>query len=177
MNCPSPGRGMVRFRTGGGGPIDPDEATPIMHPVRMELAPHARLGRRMHAATAIFVLLIFHIAMLVVGILTLLIWYVYPMLSSMKSMIQSMNELLNLSADIVEEPEKPEEEKPKAKKKTASPEPDESTSSVQGGAVNGFCLAGEWKGVRSCVGVPKGQACVSGQLFPTKEQCVNPTLR
>jgi len=116
-------------------------------------------------------------AMLVVGILTLLIWYVYPMLSSMKSMIQSMNELLNLSADIVEEPEKPEEEKPKAKKKTASPEPDESTSSVQGGAVNGFCLAGEWKGVRSCVGVPKGQACVSGQLFPTKEQCVNPTLR
>ena len=40
-----------------------------MHPVRMELAPHARLGRRMHAATAIFVLLIFHIAMLVVGIL------------------------------------------------------------------------------------------------------------
>ena len=60
---------MVRFRLGGGGPIDADEATPIMHPVRMELAPHARLGRRMHAATAIFVLLIFHIAMLVVGIL------------------------------------------------------------------------------------------------------------
>ena len=66
---PSPWKMVRRFRLGGGGPIDADEATPIMHPVRMELAPHARLGRRMHAATAIFVLLIFHIAMLVVGIL------------------------------------------------------------------------------------------------------------
>lgn len=60
---------MVRFRSGGGGPQDPDEATPIMHPVRMELAPHARLGRRMHAATAIAVLLVFHVSMLVIGVL------------------------------------------------------------------------------------------------------------
>ena len=62
-------RQMVRFRSGGGGVQDPDEATPIMHPVRMELAPHARLGRRMHAMTAILVLLVFHVAMLCVGIL------------------------------------------------------------------------------------------------------------
>ena len=40
-----------------------------MHPVRMELAPHARLGRRMSAAAAIFVLLIFHVAIVMVGVL------------------------------------------------------------------------------------------------------------
>lgn len=40
-----------------------------MHPVRMELAPHARLGRRTSAASAIFVLLIFHVTMIIVGAL------------------------------------------------------------------------------------------------------------
>jgi len=35
----------------------------------MELAPHARLGRRVAAATAIFVLLVFHTAMIVTGAL------------------------------------------------------------------------------------------------------------
>ena len=48
-----------------------DEATPIMHPVRMELAPHARLGRRMAASTAIFVLLVFHCSMIAVGVLNM----------------------------------------------------------------------------------------------------------
>ncbi len=46
-----------------------DESTPIMHPVRMELAPHARLGRRMAASTAIFVLLVFHVSMVTIGAL------------------------------------------------------------------------------------------------------------
>lgn len=46
-----------------------DESTPIMHPVRMELAPHVRLGRRVNASMAIFVLLIFHVSILAVGIL------------------------------------------------------------------------------------------------------------
>ena len=40
-----------------------------MHPVRMELAPHLHLGRRLSALAATFVLLVFHSAMLVVGIL------------------------------------------------------------------------------------------------------------
>jgi len=46
-----------------------DESTPIMHPVRMELAPHVRLGRRVNASMAIFVLMIFHGSILAVGIL------------------------------------------------------------------------------------------------------------
>ena len=51
--------------------MEGDEATPIMHPVRMELAPHARLGRRMAASTAIFVLLVFHVSMIVIGTLNM----------------------------------------------------------------------------------------------------------
>ena len=58
---------MVRWASGGGENAPIDEATPIMHPLRMELAPHARLGRRMSTSIAIFVLLVFHISMIAVG--------------------------------------------------------------------------------------------------------------
>ena len=63
---------MVKWASGGNASktaVDPDESTPIVHPVRMELAPHARMGRRMSAAIAIFVLLVFHISMISVGAL------------------------------------------------------------------------------------------------------------
>ena len=65
----------------------------------------------------------------------------------------------------------------KKKKALEDPAPDDSASSVQGGAKGGFCLAGEWKGVRSCVKVKSAKDCVSGQLFPNEMSCVNPTLR
>ena len=60
---------MVGWQSGGGEADGSDESTPIMQPVRMELAPHARLGRRMSASIAIFVLLVFHVSMIVAGIL------------------------------------------------------------------------------------------------------------
>ena len=66
--------------------------------------------------------------------------------------------------------------KPKKQLETA-PEPDESASSVQGGSRSGFCLAGEWKGVRTCVKVSNNKECVSGQLFDSEKKCVNPSLR
>jgi hypothetical protein len=66
--------------------------------------------------------------------------------------------------------------KPKKQLETA-PEPDDSASSVQGGSRSGFCLAGEWKGVRTCVKVANNKECVSGQLFESKKKCVNPSLR
>jgi hypothetical protein len=66
--------------------------------------------------------------------------------------------------------------KPKKQLETA-PEPDDSASSVQGGSRSGFCLAGEWKGVRSCVKVANNKECVSGQLFESEKKCVNPSLR
>jgi len=64
-----------------------------------------------------------------------------------------------------------------SKLSSQNPQPDDSASSVQGGAKSGFCLAGEWKGVRTCVKVDKGNDCTSGQLFDTDEQCVHPGLR
>ena len=61
----------------------------------------------------------------------------------------------------------------KAKSATKSaPEPDDSTSSVQGGSQGGYCLAGEWKGVRSCVRVNNEKDCTSGKMYESKDKCV-----
>jgi len=42
---------------------------------------------------------------------------------------------------------------------------------------SGFCYIGEDKGFRSCLYVNSGHNCVSGDIFPTKEICINPNLR
>ena len=53
------------------------------------------------------------------------------------------------------------------------PEPDESTNQTKN--KSGYCLVGEWKGIRSCVKVDK-TPCTT-QVYSTKQQCVNPELR
>ena len=55
-------------------------------------------------------------------------------------------------------------------KKTKSPEPDDTTSSVQ--SKSGYCYVGDWKGVRSCVKV--SGKCESGKVFSTKTACTTP---
>lgn len=55
---------------------------------------------------------------------------------------------------------------------------DESTSNIQGGATkSGWCYIGEDRGFRSCAQVGDNDKCMSGDIFPTQEVCVNPNLR
>lgn len=42
---------------------------------------------------------------------------------------------------------------------------------------SGYCYIGEDKGFRSCIEVGKGDICMSGDIFPTKDICINPNLR
>jgi hypothetical protein len=107
-------------------------------------------------------------------LIAMLVWYIRPYFTYFSDLVKSTNDLLNATTA----PEtKKEEAKKKLKKIKGSPEPDDSTSNVQGGAQGGYCLAGEWKNVRSCVKIPKGTECVSGQLFPSEVKCINPGLR
>lgn len=48
-----------------------------------------------------------------------------------------------------------------------SPEPDDTSSSVQ--SKSGYCYVGDWKGVKSCVRV--NGDCASGKVFNTEEEC------
>ena len=62
----------------------------------------------------------------------------------------------------------------------AGPLPDEATSVTQKGKTSGkagYCLVGEDRGNRSCVYVNESDTCMSGDIFPTKDKCINPTLR
>lgn len=59
------------------------------------------------------------------------------------------------------------------------PEPDDTMSHTQKNGSNkaGFCYIGEDRGFRSCIKVNEADTCMSGQIFPTSDICVNPNLR
>jgi hypothetical protein len=68
----------------------------------------------------------------------------------------------------------------RANKKIQYPEPDEAGSNTQlskGKSKSGFCYIGEDRGFRSCISVGEGDTCMSGDIFPTREVCINPSLR
>jgi hypothetical protein len=57
---------------------------------------------------------------------------------------------------------------------------DDSYSSIQmskSSSKSGWCFIGEDRGMRSCSQVGSNDKCMSGDIFPSQEICVNPTLR
>ena len=59
------------------------------------------------------------------------------------------------------------------------PLPDDAMSSTQrnGTGKSGYCYIGEDRGFRSCISVSENDTCMSGDIFPSQEICVNPSLR
>ena len=54
----------------------------------------------------------------------------------------------------------------------------EASSSVHsGGGQAGWCFVGEDRGFRSCAQVTASDKCMSGDIFPSQELCINPNLR
>lgn len=73
-----------------------------------------------------------------------------------------------------------EEQGQSTKRKPFIPEPDVSASRLQANkptSKQGYCYIGEDRGFRSCIEVGKGDVCMSGDIFPTKDICINPNLR
>jgi hypothetical protein len=65
-------------------------------------------------------------------------------------------------------------------KPNQTPEPDDASSSIQknqSSSKSGFCYIGEDRGFRSCIKVNEGDKCLSGDIFPTRDVCINPNLR
>lgn len=58
------------------------------------------------------------------------------------------------------------------------PIPDDAGSSTQMSQNKaGHCYIGEDRGFRSCIEVSENDTCMSGQIFPTRAICINPSLR
>jgi hypothetical protein len=64
-------------------------------------------------------------------------------------------------------------------KRMTPPLPDDATSVTQTGgrSKSGFCYIGEDRGFRSCIRVGENDQCMSGDIFPTMDICINPNLR
>jgi len=59
-------------------------------------------------------------------------------------------------------------------------EADDSHSSIQSSKAtnkSGWCFIGEDRGFRSCIQVGENDTCMSGDIFPSSEICINPNLR
>jgi len=56
-------------------------------------------------------------------------------------------------------------------------EPDETDSNVQEKSKKGWCYTGTDRTFRSCIKVNESDKCMSGKIFPTKDICINPSLR
>lgn len=71
--------------------------------------------------------------------------------------------------------------KPSSSSSSSSfPIPDEAGSKTQASKANskaGYCYIGEDRGFRSCIQVNDTDTCMSGDIFPTQEICINPSLR
>lgn len=53
----------------------------------------------------------------------------------------------------------------------------EASSSVHGSGEAGWCYIGEDRGYRTCAQVGVNDTCMSGDIFPSQEICMNPSLR
>ena len=51
------------------------------------------------------------------------------------------------------------------------------TQLSQSSRKSGYCYIGEDRGFRSCIKVNENDDCISGQIFPTKDICIHPSLR
>jgi hypothetical protein len=57
------------------------------------------------------------------------------------------------------------------------PMPDDSSSGIQMPKKSGYCYIGTEKGFRSCVYVGKNDVCMSEDVYPSIDICINPKLR
>ena len=68
----------------------------------------------------------------------------------------------------------------KYKPKKTPPTPNDTNDLTQKNkpkSKSGFCYIGEDRGNRSCIEVGEGDVCMSGDIFPTQDICINPNLR
>lgn len=67
----------------------------------------------------------------------------------------------------------------KSNQKSTKPKEDNTGSDVQFARkpLAGYCYVGKDRGYRSCVRVDQEDTCMSGDIFPTMDVCINPKLR
>lgn len=63
--------------------------------------------------------------------------------------------------------------------KNSEPSPDKTSNPIQNSIASGksnWCLVGEYQGRRGCIEISDSDKCMSGQIFPSQQACLNPTF-
>lgn len=92
----------------------------------------------------------------------------------------AIDDAINLTEDVIGVNPLKDKVNKAPSKQTTTPQADDATSKTQtssGNKKRGFCYIGEDRGFRSCIKVNNSDMCMSGNIFPTKEICENPSLR
>lgn len=79
----------------------------------------------------------------------------------------NLNKALNSSSQSNKKPDKDDDDY----------EPNQASSSVHSAGKAGWCFIGEDRGYRTCSKVGENDKCMSGDIFPSQELCINPNLR
>ena len=82
---------------------------------------------------------------------------------------------IDLGLDLDKTVNKPNKKK---EEKHEEPKPDTTKNPIQKpiSSVKGrWCLVGEYEGRRGCIEISDHDKCLSGQVFPTQQMCLNPT--
>lgn len=97
---------------------------------------------------------------------------------------QSIQDQLKMEKQINELEDLQEQNLQKAlddsKSTNSGPRPDDSLSRIQasnGSGKAGWCFIGEDRGFRTCSQIGENDQCMSGDIFPSQEICMNPNLR
>jgi hypothetical protein len=59
----------------------------------------------------------------------------------------------------------------------SEPQPDDSLSTVQSTGKAGWCYIGTDRNIRTCSQIGANDVCMSGDIFPSQDICMNPNLR
>jgi hypothetical protein len=85
----------------------------------------------------------------------------------------------NLSNKQEQQPQpQPEFKKPEQPEPKPEPKPDTTKNPIQkpiSSIKARWCLVGEYEGRRGCIAINDHDKCLSGQVFPTQQMCLNPT--
>lgn len=104
--------------------------------------------------------------LLACGILVFLYLQVQPKLPYLNMLFDKLKESIKSYKQLltpVEPKKEPPEINVKSPEKTDTPKPDNG---------KGFCYAGEWNGVRSCIDVNSLDECYSGKMYDSKAECI-----
>ena len=91
----------------------------------------------------------------------------HPIKETVPQLNQQQNDSLTTALDA----SKPEKQQPSDYEGVEAP------STVHSGGKSGWCYVGEDRGFRTCSEVGVNDTCMSGDIFPSNELCINPNLR